>query len=159
MQNLPISISVGILAGIWTYISIITGFLTWPAFAGWAAFFFAGGNNNGIVKAIPPAIAGIVLGYFCVLLNQYTWGGTVALSVLVTVIAFIMTFLMNVSIFSLAPSAFLSCAVFFGSGDPIKAAIPFFIGLIVLGASSVAIANIIKKAIGYPKKQFDEIKG
>lgn len=152
MQNLPISISVGLLAGIWTYISAVTGILTWPAFAGWAVFFFTGADMEGIKKSAPPTIVGLVLGYISVVINQNFWGGILGLSVLVTVIAFIMTFLMNYPVFELAPAAFLGAAVYFGAGGLFAASVPFFIGLIVLGLLSTALGGMIEKMIGGGEK-------
>ena len=61
MQLLPISLSIGILAGIWTYVSITGDLLPWPAFVGWAIFFFAGANKEALVKALPPVLVGLGL--------------------------------------------------------------------------------------------------
>ncbi|MDD4343160.1 MAG: DUF1097 domain-containing protein [Eubacteriales bacterium] len=151
MQKLPISISVGLLAGIWTYLSAVTGVLTWPAFAGWAVFFFTGADIKGIKESIPPALVGFGLGHISVLINQNFWEGILGLSVLVTVIAFIMTYLMNYTLFSLAPAAFLCAAVYFGTGSLFGGSIPFFIGLIALGLLSITLSNIIENMIGGKK--------
>lgn len=152
MQKLPISISVGLLAGIWTYISAVTGLLTWPAFAGWSVYFFAGADMKGIKESVPPAIVGLVLGYISVYINSNFWSGILGLSVLVVIIAFIMTYLMNYPVFALAPSAFLGAAVYFGAGGLVAASVPFFIGLILLGLLSTALAGMIENTIGVGDK-------
>jgi len=138
MQFWGLSFSIGILAGIWTYASATFGILTWPAFVGWAIFFFAGGNKAAIMKGLPPIISGVIAGYLCVLVFGAMAGSTLVLAILVAIIAFIMTFMMNIPLFALAPAAFASCASFFGAGDPIKAVVPLVIGLL-LGYVSVLL--------------------
>jgi len=141
MQLFPLSLSIGILAGIWTYVSVVCGFLTWPAFVGWAIFFFVGGNKEALVKAFPTVLTGLVLGYLTVVANTALSGSTMILSILVTVLAFIMTFMMNVPLLAAAPAAFAAAATFFGVGDPLKAGIPLIIGLL-LGYISVWIPEL-----------------
>lgn len=145
MQLLPLSLSIGILAGIWTFASATYGLLTWPAFVGWAIFFFLGGNKEALVKALPPTLVGLGLGYLTVVVNTALNGNTLVLSLLVTVLAFIMTFMMNVPWLAAAPAAFAATATFFGVGDPIKAGIPIIIGL-CLGYISVWIPEKLVKA-------------
>lgn len=150
MQFWGLSLSIGILAGIWTYASATFGLLTWPAFVGWAIFFFAGGDKAAIMKGLPPIISGVVCGYVCVLVFGAMAGGTVTLAVLVAIIAFIMTFMMNMSLFALAPAAFASCASFFGAGDPVKALAPLVIGLL-LGYVSVLLPAAFTSGSGKDK--------
>lgn len=142
MQYWALSFTIAILAGLWTYASATFGLLTWPAFVGWAIFFFAGGNQEAIGKALPAMISGVVWGYLAILAFGALAGNTLVLSVLVAVIAFIMTFQLNFPIVALAPAAFASCATFFGAGDPIKAGVPLIIGLF-LGLVSVMIPNAL----------------
>ncbi|MBP1761617.1 MAG: hypothetical protein H6Q64_1159 [Firmicutes bacterium] len=144
MQLLPISLSIGILAGIWTFVSATYGILTWPTFIGWAIFFFLGANKEALVKAFPPVLAGLILGYLTVLVNTALHGNTLILAILVAVLAFLLTFMMNISWLAAAPSAFAATATYFGVGDPIKAAIPLIIGLL-LGYISVWIVDIFVK--------------
>lgn len=144
MQLFPISLSIGILAGIWTYVSAVTGILTWPTFVGWAIFFFLGANKGALIKAIPPVLVGLILGYLTVLANTALNGNTLVLAVLVAILAFLMTFMMNISWLAAAPAAFAATATYFGVGDPVKAGIPLIIGLI-LGFISVWIVDILVK--------------
>ncbi len=143
MQLLPISVSIGILAGIWTFVSMTYGLLTWPTFIGWAIYFFLGANKKALTRAIPPMLAGLVLGYVTILVNTALKGNTLVLSILVVILAFILTYMMNISWLADAAAAFASTAVFFGVGDPLKAGIPLFIGLF-LGFISVWIVELAK---------------
>ena len=146
MQLLPISLSIGILAGIWTYVSITYGLLPWPAFVGWAIFFFAGANKEALVKTIPPILVGLALGYLTILANTALNGDTLILALLVVVLAFILTFMMNISWLATAPAGFAMVAVLFGAaGDPVKAGVPLIIGLL-LGYVSVWIPGLFTKA-------------
>lgn len=145
MQLFPLSLSIGILAGIWTYLSVLLGLLTWPAFIGWAIFFFAGGNKEALTKAFPPLLVGLILGYLTVLANTALSGDTLILSILVVILAFIMTFMMNVPILATAPAAFAAAATYFGVGDPLKAGIPLIIGLL-LGYISVWLPGLFVKS-------------
>jgi len=145
MQLLPISLSIGILAGIWTYVSITCGLLPWPAFVGWAIFFFAGANKEALVKTLPPILVGLALGYLTILANTALKGDTLILALLVVVLAFILTFMMNISWLATAPAGFAMVATLFGAaGDPVKAAVPLIIGLL-LGYVSVWIPGLFTK--------------
>jgi len=145
MQLLPISLSIGILAGIWTFVSATYGILTWPTFVGWAIFFFLGANKDALVKAFPPVLVGLILGYLTVVANTSLNGNTLILAILVAILAFLLTFMMNISWLAAAPAAFAATATYFGVGDPIKAAIPLIIGLL-LGYISVWIVDIFVKS-------------
>ncbi|MCR4441505.1 MAG: DUF1097 domain-containing protein [Peptococcaceae bacterium] len=145
MKLFPISLSIGILAGLWTYLSIAFGLLTWPAFVGWAIYFYLGGTKEALGKAIPPMIVGLGLGYLTSLAYAGLNGDALILSGLVVILAFLMTYMMNIPLLAAAPAAFQGCAVFFGVGDPIKAGIPFIIGLL-LGYVSAVIPDVLMSA-------------
>jgi Protein of unknown function (DUF1097). len=145
MALFPLSLSIGVLAGVWFYLSVALGLLAWPTFVGWAIFFFTGGNKEALVKAFPPMLVGLVLGYLTVVANKALNGDTLILSILVVILAFVMTFMMNISWLAAAPAAFASAAVYFGVGDPIKAGIPLFLGL-VFGIISVWIPGLFVKS-------------
>jgi len=142
MKLLPISLSIGILAGLWTYFSLAFGLLTWPAFVGWAIYFYLGANKEALLKAIPPMIVGVGLGYLTSLAYAGLKGDALILSGLVVILAFLMTYMMNIPFLAAAPAAFQGCAVFFGVGDPIKAGVPFIVGLL-LGYVSAAIPAVL----------------
>ncbi len=145
MALFPLSLSIGILAGIWFYLSVVLGLLAWPAFVGWALFFLAGGNKEALVKALPPVLVGLVLGYLTVFANTALKGDTLVLSILVVILAFVMTFMMNIPWLATAPAAFAAAAVYFGIGDPIKAGVPLILGLF-FGIVSVWIPGLFTKS-------------
>jgi hypothetical protein len=129
MQLVPLAISIAVLAGIWTYVSAQLNILTWPAFVGWALFFAAGGNDKAFFRALLPAVSGMVLGYLAVLGAPYL-GKALGVAILVTVIAFIMTVMGSLSLFTFVPAQFAACAAFFGTGAKFwPTVIPMAIGV------------------------------
>jgi hypothetical protein len=144
MQLFPISLSIGVLAGIWAYVSITYGILPWPCFVGWAIYFFLGANKDALVKAIPPVLVGLFLTWLTLFINTAIKGNTLVLSILVVVLAFLLTFMMNISWLAAAPAAFATAAIYFAVGDPVKVIIPLGAGLI-LGYISTWIPGLFAK--------------
>ncbi|ADG81485.1 DUF1097 domain-containing protein [Thermincola potens] len=141
---LPLALSIGILAGIWTFASGSFQILTWPAFVGWALFFAAGGDNESVKKVLGPGLLGMVLG-LAVVKGAALIPGAWFVAVGVTVIAIIMVMVMPVKLFSFTPAAFAGCAVYFGAnGDIVAAVIPFVFGT-VLGWVSAVLPKYFQK--------------
>ncbi len=116
MTLVGLGISIGVLAGIWTWISITVGIATWPTFVGWALFFASGGDAKSIYKAGLPIITGTLLGWIAVQITPFLGGGTIGLAIAVVIVAFIMTVLGLVKGFEFVPAQFASAASFFGMG-------------------------------------------
>lgn len=116
MTLVKLGISIGVLAGIWTYISASFNIATWPAFVGWALFFASGGDAKSIYKAALPAISGTILGWIAIQIMPFLGGGTIGLSIAVVIVAFIMTVMGLIPGFEFVPGQFASAAAFFGMG-------------------------------------------
>ena len=111
---LGIGISVGVLAGIWTQVSIELALITWVGFVAWACYFAAGGGREGFQKGLAANLAGALWGYGASLVLTYaTFTGAVAL--VVTVVAFILCLQAAVDVLSFIPGAFAGTAVIFGT--------------------------------------------
>jgi hypothetical protein len=159
IQNVPLSLSVGILATLWTYASVTLGWPTWAAFISWAFFFVAGADAKAIIKAGFPILVGVLFGYACLYGLKLGEGGigVLGVSIAVGVAAFLLVLLMNWEPLALASAAFGGFAVFFAftfgySGGNIFALsnvgyslLTLFIGL-GLGYLSVSIPGWIGKA-------------
>ena len=115
IKNIPLSISVGILATLWTYISIKTSLPTWSSFVSWAFFFVAGADTKAFIKAGAPIIAGVVFGYLCIYALKVGTGDTpvIAISLAVGLAALLLVIMMSWDLFALTPAAFGAFAVFF----------------------------------------------
>ncbi|MCX5847148.1 MAG: DUF1097 domain-containing protein [Deltaproteobacteria bacterium] len=110
----PLSLSVGILAALWTYCSIKLGWPTWAAFVGWAFFFVAGDDAKAIAKVGAPTLVGVLFGYLCLYgLKLEGEAGILSISIAVGVAAMALVLMMNWKAFALAPAAFGAFAVFF----------------------------------------------
>ncbi|MFJ9392374.1 DUF1097 domain-containing protein [Nocardioides sp. NPDC101246] len=111
---LGIGISVGVLAGIWTQVSIELALITWVGFVAWACYFAAGGGRQGFLKGLAANLAGALWGYGASLVLTYaTFTGAVAL--VVTLVAFILCLQAAVDLLSFIPGAFAGTAVIFGT--------------------------------------------
>lgn len=160
LKFVPLSLSVGVLAALWTYASIKLGWPTWAAFVGWAFFFVAGVDAKAMIKAGGPTLAGVLLGY--VALYGLQLGGElgiVGISVMVGLCALVLVLLMNWEPLALAPAAFAAFAVFFAFtfgkfksenffafDNILYTLLTLFIG-IVLGYLSAGIPGWIEKAL------------
>ena len=51
--------AVGVLAGLWTQVSVELGLITWVAFVSWATFFAAGGGREGLTKGLAANLSGV----------------------------------------------------------------------------------------------------
>ena len=60
-QLVALSVSIGVLGGIATFLFLNSGLLIWAAFVAWACFFHSGGDTNGLRNTI----VGNVFGAFC----------------------------------------------------------------------------------------------
>jgi hypothetical protein len=69
-QLVALSISIGVLGGIATFLflKVMTSYLIWAAFIGWACFFHSGGNTEALKKTIICNIFGAVCAWVAALL-------------------------------------------------------------------------------------------
>jgi hypothetical protein len=160
LKFVPLAVSCGILAGLWTYASIKLGLPTWAGFVGWAFFFVAGADAKAIIKAGFPTLVGVLLGHVALYGLNLGEGelGIVGISVMVVLCAFVLILLMNWEPLALATAAFGSFAVFFAFtfgqfksenffafANILYPLLGLFIG-IILGYLSAAIPGWIGKA-------------
>jgi len=124
-----VGITVGILAGAWTWASSNLGLTTWVAFVTWALFFAAGGKLTGLAKVPPAVLTGLLFGWVVLSITKAipsVW----TVSAGVALIAFIMCAQANLSVLSFVPGAFAGAALLFGTGgDWLGAAIAALIGV------------------------------
>lgn len=115
MKNLlGIGISIGVLAGLWTFASAELGLITWVAFAAWALFFAAGANATAYRTTLAATLSGVFWAYLVSLVLQVA-GGNVVLAVAVGVIALAMCLQAAVPLLGFIPGAFVGAAVLFGT--------------------------------------------
>lgn len=158
LKYVPLAIVVGILAAIWTWVSIKLSLPTWAGFMGWAFFFVAGSDNAALWKASLPGVVGVILGHLSLYgLKLPGEMGVIGISVLVGLAALILVLAMNWAPMALAPAGFVWFAAFFAFAFGKFAGDNFFsfsnilftlIGLLVgviLGWLSVKITGLVTK--------------
>jgi len=117
MGLLPVSLSIGILCGIWFHATVLFPWLVaWVGYAAWASFYYAGGNAEGLKKSIAANVAGMVQGaIFFWAWTKIGGGSMILLSVMIGIFCFVMTIEGNIPLLAAIPGQFVGAAVFFGN--------------------------------------------
>ncbi|WP_082699296.1 DUF1097 domain-containing protein [Arthrobacter sp. EPSL27] len=112
--HIGVGISVGVLAGVWTQVSVELGLITWVAFVAWACFFAAGGGGAGFSKGLAANLSGVIYGWLVALLTGWVqFPGMLAIGVAFAALA--MCLQAGWAPLSFIPGAFAGTAVFFGT--------------------------------------------
>ena len=137
---LGIGISVGVLAGAWTFASVELAWITWVAFIAWACFFAAGGGTTGLAKGLAANLAGVFWGWVISQGLENVSGSTLALALMVTVVGFVLCVEAALPLLSFIPGGFAGTAVFFGTG--------FDLGGVVIAVAAGALLGIVSEKLG-----------
>ena len=144
-----VGISVGVLAGLWTQVSIELALITWVAFVAWATFFAAGGGREGFAKGLAANLSGVAWAWVAAqVLERATFNGAVAIAV--TVLAFVLCVQAAVPLLSFIPGAFVGTAVFFGTGFDLGGTVLALVVGACLGWLSAVLAARIQSAVDGP---------
>lgn len=154
---LGIAISVGVLAGVWTYASVELALITWVAFIAWACFFAAGGGTQGLVKGLAANLAGVFWGYLISLGLETVSGSTLALALMVTVVGFVLCVEAAWSPLSFIPGGFAGTAVFFGTSFDLVGTVVALVAGALLGWVSERLASVIQARITGPAPVSPEV--
>ena len=157
MKNfLGIGISVGVLAGVWTQVSIEFGLITWVAFVAWATFFAAGGGRDGFVKGLLSNASGVAWAWVASkFLEHATFNGAIAIAV--TVLGLVLCLQAAAPLLSFIPGAFVGTAVFFGTGFNLGGTMAALAIGTCLGLVSALLAARIQSAVdGHPAPAHQE---
>lgn len=112
---LGIGVSVGVLAGLWTYVSVELALITWVAFVAWACFFAAGGGRTGLARGLAANVSGVLWGWVAVQSLDLLPAGTLTLAVVVTVLGFVLCVQAAAAPLAFIPGAFAGTAIYFGT--------------------------------------------
>lgn len=129
-----LSLTTGLLCGIWMWISSLLGIPSWAGFAGCTAFFAAGGKVQGFKKALSTTLIGVFWAVMIIQLNSlitipYTTSISTAL------ITFIMCYQANLNLFSFIPGTFIGSFSTFAAQGNWQLIAPALILGILLGIS------------------------
>jgi len=147
---LGIGISVGVLAGVWTWTSVELALVTWVAFVAWACFFAAGGGTTGLAKGLAANLAGIFWGWAISQGLEGLSNSTVALAVMVTVAGFVLCVQAALPVLSFIPGGFAGTAVFFGTGFDLAGVLVAVVAGALLGIVSERLGAALQSAIDGP---------
>lgn len=146
-KNLGISISVGLLSGLWVLIAEKLGVPAWPGFIGWSIFFFTGGDLKACKLSFPCLVLGPVLAYLTVL-TQTTLGTSGITSAIVVVgLGFAMTIAQSFPIFQVASATFIGANIYFASGNNLFHAIVVTLVGLIIGIVSVKFGAFLDSII------------
>jgi hypothetical protein len=155
MALLPVSISIGVLCGIWFHLTVMIPWLVaWVGYAAWASFYYAGGNQDALGKSIAANVAGMVQGaLFFWLWVTFGAGSMILLSAWIGLFCFVMTIEGNIPLLSAIPGQFVGAAVFFGNlgghkGDIVDTLVNTFVCMLIgnlAGILSAKLPDFFKK--------------
>ncbi len=117
MALLPVSISIGILCGLWFQFTIwIPWLVPWVGFAAWASFYYAGGDKAALPKSLAANVAGMIQGaIFFWLWVKFGGGNLILLSIIIGIFCFIMTMEGGIGFLAAIPGQFVGAAAYFGN--------------------------------------------
>lgn len=144
---LGIGISVGVLAGIWTYASVELTLITWVAFVAWACFFAAGGGTTGLAKGLAANVAGVFWGWVISQGLENVSASTLALALMVTVVGFVLCIEAALPLLSFIPGGFAGTAVFFGTAFDTVGVLVAIVAGALLGIVSEKLGALIQARI------------
>lgn len=137
-------ITVGLLAGLWIWVSGLVALPAWVAVLAWAAFFAAGGKLGGLVKTAAAGLSGVVWGWLAVVGAGLMGGWPGALPIAVAVVAFAMCVQAGWAPLSFIPAAFVGAASLFGNDvDVLGTAIAIVIGVLLGIASEWSAGRLV----------------
>lgn len=157
-KHLAMSLSIGLVAGLWFFIASSFGLQPWPAYIGWSVFFWEGANLEAMKRGFPAIMLGAVLGYITFwaigTLGTLTTPMLIVASLFVCLLAFTMAIAQTFKIFTVASATFIGASHYFALRgyihNPLEAfltaAFVTSIGL-VLGIISVKLGALINKTI------------
>lgn len=123
-----LALSIALLVGVWVYLSVGNPSFNlnpWIGFVAWAAFFAAGGANEGAKKSLAAGLVAVLLTAVTLYGVQMMGGGLIAMIVLISVLGFILVAMADIPVLAYTPAAFLGAACFFGAGGKVDASIIF----------------------------------
>ena len=109
------AITVGLLSGVWAYISTKLGIITWVGFIGCTSYYAAIGQNKKLKDSLISNIVGIVIGMMIIYGSRFLGDNILGVVVMTTVFSFLMVAQGKLKSLSFIPGTFLGCCCVFGT--------------------------------------------
>ncbi|GAB3076628.1 MULTISPECIES: DUF1097 domain-containing protein [unclassified Phycicoccus] len=138
MKNyLGVAVSIGVLAAVWTQVSVSLDLVTWVGFLAWACYFAAGTGRVGFTRGLAANLSGLAYGWLvAAFIGVASFPG--ALAIAVGVVAALMCLQAGWSTLSFIPGAFVGAAAYFGTAFSFwPTAIALVVGALLGWASGV----------------------
>ncbi|CDG01910.1 Putative Uncharacterized protein [Clostridium chauvoei JF4335] len=130
-----VSISVGILSGVWGFVSVSLGLITWVGFIGCTSYYASGGEFSGFKKSIYANMTG-VLWAMCIILCSSKFETSYWSYIFTGIFSFVMCIQAKCKKLEFIPGAFCGSCCTFGTGGNWQAVIIALLCGAVLGYSS-----------------------
>lgn len=141
-----LSLTTGILCGIWILLSSFLGIPSWVGFAGCTAFFAAGGKVKGFKKAIFTTLIGVFWAMIIITISSYI-NIPYSSAISTALITFIMCYQANISLFSFIPGTFIGAFSTFAAQGNWKLIVPALILGIILGIACESSGDHLFKTL------------
>lgn len=142
-----ISISVGVLSGVWAWIAATFGMVSWTGFVGWTSYFSSGGKFQGLIKSLFSNATGI-LWAMCIIkgstLFHHAWWSYM----LTAFFSFVMCIQAKLKKLEFISGAFCGCFSTFGLNGHWQAVVPALLCGNILGYVSEMIGIYFHKLVG-----------
>ena len=113
------AISVGILSGIWGFISSPLGLLCWVGFVGCTSYYASGGKKEGLKKSIICNMTGVLWAMMIIITSEH-FGSSVAGAVMTGIFSFVMCAQSKFKLLLFIPGTFCGSFSTFGAGGDWK---------------------------------------
>ena len=138
-----VGVTVGVLAGVWMFVSGLGEVSAFAGFLGWASYFAAGGGKGGAIKALCSNMSGVFWGVVFVALSSMA---PQSLGVFViAVLAAIMCWQAKISPRSFIPGTFIGNACFYANNNNWPGTTVGLLCGIALGLASEYSAKLVSK--------------
>lgn len=145
-NNIGIAVSIGVLAAVWTEVSVVAGLVTWVAFLAWACFFAAGGGATGFQRGLAANASGLVYGWLVAgFIGIATFEGALAIGV--GVVAALMCLQAGWPPLSFIPGAFVGAAAYFGTAFSFWPTAIALVAGALLGWASALIGGRLQEVV------------
>jgi hypothetical protein len=110
-QLVALSLSIGLLGGVATFLFRAMGLMIWAGFIAWACFFHSGGDTKALKHTIAGNIFGSIMAYIALFIALNYGLGELGIAVVVAVTVFILCMGAHAELFSVIPAGVYGYAV------------------------------------------------
>ena len=103
-QLVALSLSIGLLGGVATFLFRAIGLMIWAGFIAWACFFHSGGDTKALKHTIAGNIFGSVLAYIALFIILNNNLGEIGIALVVAVTVFALCMGAHAPLFSVIPA-------------------------------------------------------